>query len=139
MTVETPPIWQLALAVGAGGSLGAVGRFALAVALRPSDPMAMPWGTLAANLVGCLAIGLAMGWIERSSIDPVLATGLTTGFLGAFTTFATFGFETTRLLRGGQTTLALTYVAISLVAGLALVVAGQWLAGQWLAGTGAAA
>lgn len=128
MTVQSPPIWQLALAVGVGGFVGAIGRFALAVSLRTDDPLAMPWGTLSANLIGCLAIGLAMGWFERTAVDPVLAAGLTTGLLGAFTTFATFGFETTRLMRGGQVGLALGYVAVSLLAGFALVLFGQWLA-----------
>jgi CrcB protein len=117
-------MWQLTLAVGLGGFVGAIGRYGLAVALRSSDPLAMPWATLAANLFGCLAIGLVIGWFERSAVDPLLATGVTAGILGAFTTFATFGLETQRLVRGGELLTALVYVTISVVVGVGLVAVG---------------
>jgi CrcB protein len=112
--------------VALGGSLGAVSRYGvgLAAAALVGGPTVL--GTLAVNLLGCFGIGLAWGWIEAGQVAPGFAPLLLTGFLGAFTTFSTFGFETFALVRGGEALWAAAYVGASVCLGLAAVWAG-WL------------
>lgn len=86
------------LAVGGGAFLGAVLRWLLGIVLNPIFPT-LPLGTLAANLLGGLLIGLAMGVFAQYEALPVaLRLALVTGFLGGLTTFSTFSAETVSLL-----------------------------------------
>lgn len=95
-----------------------------------------PAGTLAVNLLGCLAIGLVAALVEeRGALDPAARVFLLVGVLGGFTTFSTFGYETVALVRDGNLLLAGGNVAASLAAGLAGVWAGIVVA-RWLAGGG---
>lgn len=112
------------LAVGLGGSLGALARYATALAMTRYTVGAFPLGTFVANLLGCLLFGVLRGVMERHAIPPVLAGALTTGFLGAYTTFSTFSFETMALVREGHVRLASGYVAASVVLGVALAWVG---------------
>lgn len=84
-----------------------------------------PTGTLVVNLLGCLLIGLLYGLFEeRLLVDPLLRTSILLGFLGAFTTFSSFGIQLFTLLRDGEFLYALLYVAVSNLAGLVLVWVG---------------
>jgi CrcB protein len=86
------------LAVGSGAFVGAVVRWILGIALNPIFPT-LPLGTLAANLIGGLLMGLAMGlFAQYEALPVVLRLALTTGFLGGLTTFSTFSGETVALL-----------------------------------------
>ena len=89
------------LLVGAGGFVGSVLRYGLSGAVHRLLPFAaFPYGTLAVNVVGCLAIGLLAGWSEaRQVIGPELRLFLFIGLLGGFTTFSTFGYETFEMAR----------------------------------------
>lgn len=89
------------LAVGIGAALGAWLRWGLGLWLNPLFP-AMPLGTLAANLVGGYAIGLAIAWFaEHPGVPPEARLFLITGLLGGLTTFSTFSAEVvTALARG---------------------------------------
>lgn len=90
--------WGSFLAVGVGAAAGAWIRWGLGIALNPAFPT-LPLGTLAANLLGGLLMGLAMELITRHSImSPELRLFATTGFLGGLTTFSTFSAEMTTLL-----------------------------------------
>ena len=90
------------LAVGGGAALGAWARWGLGIALNPLFPT-LPLGTLAANVVGGLLMGCAMGLIAHfESLAPELRLFLTTGFLGGLTTFSTFSAESATLLLRGQ-------------------------------------
>jgi CrcB protein len=90
--------WTGFLAVGAGAAVGAWLRWALGVALNPVFPT-LPLGTLAANLVGGLLMGVAMEVLTRHAVLPAEARLLvTTGFLGGLTTFSTFSAEVVTLL-----------------------------------------
>lgn len=113
-------------AVAAGGAAGAVTRFALARLLWRWGPL--PWGTLAANVLGCLLIGFGVSWFERhpdlSEAARLLAL---TGFLGALTTFSTFSYETLRLASAGDWRTALWNVAWNLVLGFGAVLIGLQL------------
>ena len=108
-----------------GGGAGSVCRYALGLLLaRPGNHW--PWATWACNMVGCLLIGLLLGWFQRR---PALACQLlfVTGFCGGFTTFSTFSADTLGLLRQGLYLAAATYAAVSLLGGLLLAGCGYWL------------
>lgn len=112
----------LSASVVVGGAIGALGRGALDE-LLPPEPGRWPWGTFAANLIGCALLGwLATRLLERlppaTYRRPLLATGL----CGALTTFSALQVEALELGRDGHAPLAAAYVASSLAAGLALVV-----------------
>lgn len=94
--------WGSLLAVGGGAAIGAWIRWGLGLALNPLFPT-LPLGTLAANLIGGLLMGLAMELITRHSMmAPELRLLVTTGFLGGLTTFSTFSGEITTLLTRGE-------------------------------------
>ena len=86
------------LAVGAGAAIGAWIRWWLGTVLNPVFPT-LPLGTLAANLIGALLMGLAMGLIAQfDALPPAVRLFFMTGFLGALTTFSTFSAEATTLI-----------------------------------------
>ncbi len=116
------------LAVGCGGFVGAVARWGLASWVQRMWGGAFPMGTWAANMLGCLLIGLVFALVEaRPDLPPHVRLFLMVGLLGAFTTFSTFGHETLDLLRGGSWWLALLNVLGSVTVGLLAVMAGRWL------------
>jgi len=90
--------WGGLAAVGGGAAVGAWLRWGLGVLLNPLFPT-LPLGTLAANLVGGLLMGLAMELITRhATLRPEIQLLMTTGFLGGLTTFSTFSAEVVTLL-----------------------------------------
>lgn len=112
------------LAVFAGGLVGTGLRLAADVALPHADDE-FPWSTLIVNLVGTFALGwLAGGLWTRPSTPTWLKAGVGSGVIGSFTTLSAVMGAITILGREGETTLAIVYLAISLVAGLSLAVGG---------------
>ncbi len=120
----------LLAAISLAGSAGAAARYLLDQTLgRRGSPGTLPPGTLAVNLAGAFAAGLATGWL---GVDPAgvfspgapLAPIVLVGFLGAFTTFSTWMVETIALAEGGHGRAAAANLALTLVGGLALAVAG---------------
>lgn len=90
--------WGSFVAIGVGAAIGAWLRWGLGIALNPLFPT-LPFGTLTANLLGGLLMGLAMELVTRHAImSPELRLFVTTGFLGGLTTFSTFSAETVTLL-----------------------------------------
>lgn len=90
------------VAIGAGATLGAWGRWWLSAQLNPLFPT-LPLGTLAANLIGSYVIGLAVALINLDlGLSPQARLFLMTGFCGGLTTFSTFSAETFTLLQRGQ-------------------------------------
>ena len=117
------------LAVGFGGLGGTLCRYLLSgwVARRYGE--SFPAGTLVVNLTGCLLIGFLYHLLEeRLLIDPILRTGILLGFLGAFTTFSSYGLQTFTLLRDGEFLWSGAYILASNLGGLALVWIGYMLA-----------
>jgi fluoride exporter len=126
--------WLGAFAVGAGAAVGAWMRWGLGMLLNPVFPT-LPLGTLAANLIGGLLMGVAMELMARmTQLSPEMRLLMTTGFLGGLTTFSTFSAEMTGLLLRGEMlwgaigiavhvagSILLTIVGILLVRGLAAV------------------
>ena len=119
--------WTGLLAIGGGAVLGAWLRYGLGLWLNPVF-VTVPMGTLAANLLGGLAIGLLLGLIERGSLDPAWRPFAITGLLGALTTFSTFSAEVTALLTGGALLQGILLAAMHLAGSLLLTGAGLWLA-----------
>ncbi|MCB9838673.1 MAG: fluoride efflux transporter CrcB [Phycisphaeraceae bacterium] len=125
---------KLAL-VAVGGGAGAVARFLLSLWVNRLVPN-FPGGTLAVNLLGCLCIGLAMplfaGHDPRFKEEWRLLLAI--GFLGAFTTFSTFAYETFAEFDAGQLPKGLANIAVSVVGGLALVWVGYAVSDRLLSG-----
>src|SRR5262245_56604702 len=93
----------LLVLVALAGAVGTLARYGLATLVLRVCGEAFPWGTLVVNVLGCFLFGFV--WVlgaEKFIIDPDMRTTLLTGFMGAFTTFSTFAFETGQQLREGQ-------------------------------------
>ena len=92
------------LLVMAGGSLGALSRYAVSLWAAKLFGTRFPWGTLTVNLSGCFLIGLAFALGERglSIMNPSMRLFFMTGFLGGLTTFSSFGLETMNAMREGS-------------------------------------
>ena len=114
-----------ALWIGVGGFLGSIARYWLGTFVQSSlADGRFPWGTLAVNVLGCLAIGVLAPWLE----DRTARAFWIVGVLGGFTTFSAFGHETIELARGAEPWLSGAYVGASLGCGIVAVAAGRWLA-----------
>jgi CrcB protein len=91
-----------ALGIFVGAGLGALLRWVLGLALNPIVPT-LPFGTLAANVLGGFLMGGAMGaFAQYESLPPAARLAFTTGFLGGLTTFSTFSAEAVTLLQRGE-------------------------------------
>jgi CrcB protein len=110
--------------IAAGGVIGALLRYAVTGAVFKLVPGAFPWGTLLVNISGCFAIGVVWHLFEGLYITPGMRLFLMVGFLGAYTTFSSFGLETINLLREGEIGYALFYVLASNALCIAAVYAG---------------
>jgi len=116
--------WGSWLAVGGGAAVGAWLRWGLGTVLNPVFPT-LPLGTLAANLVGGLMMGLAMELVTRHALlGPELRLLVTTGFLGGLTTFSTFTAEITTLLLRREWLWSVLGIALHVVGSLLLTVIG---------------
>lgn len=115
------------LLIGLGAAVGAWLRWLLGVVLNPLLAT-VPLGTLAANLIGALLMGVALGVFGAyPALSDNIKLMLTTGFLGGLTTFSTFSAETTTLLLNGQLGAGLTLVVLHVAGSLVLTAAGVLL------------
>jgi CrcB protein len=114
--------------IALGGAAGAVARFLVGDSFSRRFGTGWPYGTLFINVTGCFAIALFLSAAaERADFNPGWRYLFPVGFIGAYTTFSTYGYETHRLLQLGQAAGALAYVATSNLLGFGAVVAGAWL------------
>ena len=117
------------LLVGAGGFAGAIVRYWVGTYIQElSKGTAFPYATLLINVTGCLVIGYLANLALHNILGLEMRLLLITGFLGAYTTFSTFGNETMLLMQSNRSVLAYTYMAASIVLGLGAVWLGQRLA-----------
>lgn len=116
--------------VGVAGFFGAISRYLLGLAITRANPTQFPWHTLIINVTGSFVLGLLFAFMtERTHANATLRIALTVGFLGAYTTFSTFSFETLDMLERGAVLEAIAYVAGSVIPGIAAVWLGGRLAG----------
>jgi fluoride exporter len=119
------------LLVAAGGAAGCVLRYATALLVAPQT---ITWrflvATFVVNVLGCLIAGLVIGLAEtRAFLTADVRIVLFTGFLGGFTTFSAFGVETVSLLEKGELLVAIGYVGLSVLCGLAALWAAVRIGG----------
>lgn len=107
--------------VGIGGVFGAISRYAISKVINEKTGSFFPVGTLVVNITGAFLLSflLGLGFAHKSPIGKDLELALTTGFLGAYTTFSTFSYETFQLIQDGEFFRALEYVLLSVILGLA--------------------
>lgn len=111
------------IAICLGACAGALARWGLSLWLNPGG--LIPWGTLAANLIGGYLVGICVAVFNNlPALDPVWRLALVTGFLGALTTFSSFSAEVVGMLQLQRHALALGTAAVHLLGSLMLTVLG---------------
>jgi CrcB protein len=118
-------MWRAFLAVSIGGVLGCLLRWVLALAANRYFPL-LPPGTLAANLIGCYIIGVAVAFFALNpGLPPEWRLFFTTGFCGGLTTFSTFSMEMVTLLQTGRLLWAFSGIAVHLIGSLSMTILGM--------------
>ena len=117
------------LIIGLGGFVGAVSRYGLALWIGQRWGRVFPLGTFVVNVSGSFLIGLLMTLLaERFTENPQWRLLLVVGFLGAYTTFSTFEYETGALLKDGEWFFAMLNIILSVVAGFIALKLGEMIA-----------
>lgn len=112
------------VAVGIGGFLGAIARYALGIYIGSRYGVRFPLGTFIINMSGSFLVGFILTLLDRTTASTYWRYLIPIGFIGAYTTFSTFEYETLRALQDGQLTIGFLNVALSLVIGFVAVWAG---------------
>ena len=124
-------MWKDWLAVGLGGMLGSVARFAVMKGITLVGVDWVPAATLVVNVTGCFAIGYVSQWaFHRELTDSWWIVGIRVGLLGGLTTFSSFGLDVFREWQSGRLSLSVTLVAAHILFGITAVVLGMTLGGQ---------
>ncbi len=116
--------------IALAGALGTVTRYGLGNLVQRFAGSAYPWGTALVNVLGCLVFGVIWAMSERLVIRPDTRVILLTGFLGSFTTFSAFSFETVQLMRDAQWSWAAGNVIIQVLLGVAAIYLGLFTGRQ---------
>ena len=113
---------QKLLLIAIAGGLGTLSRYALSGLVHKIVQTNFPLGTMVVNILGCFLFGIVWGLSENSLlVSPASRAIVLTGFMGAFTTFSTFMFESNALLESGQYLSLLANIALQNILGLAFV------------------
>jgi len=113
------------LAVAGGGAAGAMLRYYLGGSILSRIAAPFPTATFVINITGSFIIGFFLTLInERIPINPNVRLAVAVGFVGAYTTFSTFEYETAKLIEERDFIIGLLYIALSLVLGFAAVTGG---------------
>ncbi len=119
------PFWQKMAWLCVTGAIGTLCRYGLGGWVQRLIPTAFPWGTLAVNASGCFLFGIVWSLAEhRMLISGQTRLILLVGFMGAFTTFSTFAFETSQMLDDGEWLLAAGNLLLQNISGVILVLIG---------------
>jgi CrcB protein len=106
--------------IAVGGALGALARYQVAAMIQARIPAGFPWGTFVVNISGCLIMGIAATLLtDRLVVHPNWRFLIPIGFIGAYTTFSTFEYETFRAVSDGAWLVGGLNVLASVVAGYA--------------------
>jgi fluoride exporter len=112
-----------------GGAAGTGARYALSGWILTALGTGFPYGTLAVNVIGSFLLGAIMqAALSTNLIAPALRLALTTGFLGGFTTYSTFNYETLRFFQESAWLYGVLNVAVTVICCLLAGIAGLWLA-----------
>jgi CrcB protein len=115
--------------IGIGGFLGAISRYGVALWIGQRWGRNFPLGTFLINISGSFLIGLLMSlFTERFMVNPQWRLFLVVGFLGAYTTFSTFEYETGALMKDGEWLIAMLNVILSVSVGFIALKLGEVLA-----------
>jgi len=115
--------------IAVGGSLGAIARYWVGSAVAARLGTKFPYGTFVINISACIIIGFSLTYLgKRVELSPAWRYLIPTGFIGAYSTFSTYEWETLSSLRTGEFSLAAVYAIGSLVLGLVAAWAGAVLA-----------
>jgi fluoride exporter len=118
-------VLQKLLLIALAGSFGTLARYGLGGLIQERTSGVFPWGTVAVNLLGCLLFGIVWSSLEeRWPTSGETRMIILVGFMGAFTTFSTFIFETAQLLGDREWLPAVGYFTIHNVGGLVALMAG---------------
>ena len=119
------------LTIALAGGLGAVARYSLTGFTHRFTAWDFPVGTLVVNTIGCLVFGFLTPLLaERAHIPEAYRMGMIIGFLGSFTTFSSFGFDTVDFVQSGYWSKAFLNVFASLLLGCGAIFAGIWMASR---------
>ncbi|HUN88430.1 MAG TPA: fluoride efflux transporter CrcB [Terriglobales bacterium] len=117
------------LLIGMGGFTGAIARYWVGTMVTQRLGLRIPFGTLVVNVTGCFLIGFFMYLLaERGVLGAHWLYVIVVGFIGAYTTFSTFEYETIRELQDGQFGIAVVYVVGSVLVGFTMVWLGSRVA-----------
>lgn len=119
--------WQTILAIGSGGFIGAVLRAYLNGLISHKLPHDLPFGTLGVNLLGSFIMGCLVAYFAYSSLPVQLKSFLSTGILGALTTYSTFAMESFLLIQGGSIALAFANMTLNLFGTIIMAGSGYYL------------
>jgi fluoride exporter len=110
------------LLVGVGGMIGSMLRYLFAVIIKPQS---FPYATLSVNIIGCLFIGVVMGFVlKNETVNQNWKLFLATGICGGFTTFSAFSLECVQFMEQQRYAAMFSYIGLSIVLGLAATFAG---------------
>jgi len=120
---------QRYLFIAVGGALGSMARYWIGTTIGSRMGVRFPYGTLVVNLTACLVIGFTITWLgERAEFNPAWRLLIAVGFIGAYSTFSTYEWETLATLRSGAFALAALYSLGSVILGLGATWCGAALA-----------
>jgi CrcB protein len=120
---------QKYLLIALGGALGSIARYWVGAFVIDRLGSRFPYGTLIVNLTACLVIGFTVTFLtQRTGMNPALRYLVPIGFIGAYSTFSTYEWETLSLIRGGTFSAAAVYAFGSLVLGWAATWCGMMAA-----------
>jgi CrcB protein len=120
---------QKYLFIAIGGSLGSLARFWVGSTITSRLGTRFPYGTFVINITACLIIGFALAFLgKRTELNPAWRFLIPVGFVGAYSTFSTFEWETFSSLQTGAFLIAALYVVLSFLLGLFAVWCGVLIA-----------
>jgi len=123
-----------ALLVAIAGALGCLARYGVGLAGQRLLGDRFPWGTLAVNLLGSFAIGAVMVVAEARQLDPRVRVALVGGFLGGFTTYSAFAYESIALAERRSAAAAALYLSLTVAGCFAACGAGIFIARRLVSG-----
>lgn len=114
------------LLVGLGGAIGSMFRYGTSIWLNKYKLGELPYATLISNIIGCLLIGMLIGYFQRHQ-QPQMFLLWCVGFCGGYTTFSTFSYENLVLWQNGNYTALISYILLSVIGGFGAVYLGYSL------------